>query len=432
MCELSARYIGAHSEVGTHESTRATVESAGALHRRRGVPGQRAALRNLLRPWRGLPHARAHTRGRSFRCRGARPPCLVQPRHLRLHAHARQRLAAARAANMSHWSSCERALATPAVLAVVFSALPPDTRLRCREVCTAWRRVLDDAALWTALDFRECELSEALLAAAAARSAGRLRLLTFGKVRQLWEPAGRPDAAVGQALLQVLRDNAASLRHFDASMLSAEGREPLKRLHCTQVAAIVAAAPELETLTVHIRSVNPATLLPLLQRKCVQPASLLLCQEHPGPQNWDTPRVRELAAAIARKGSTLHHLGLIRLPLDAATEELFDALVACPLLTRLYVSCADFPRDVLVGLARLLRENVLVELSLSARSLSPDLWELQAVAMEFAASLRACTRLTRLTFDNFGFLHARGTVGAEAAVLASLVGHLSLTRLMCP
>ena len=173
----------------------------------------------------GACHTRGLIRaGAASGCRGARPPCLgVKPRHLRLHSRARQRLAAARANNMSYWSSHERALATPAVLAVVFSALPPDTRLRCREVCTAWRRVLDDAALWTALDFRECKPSEALLAAAAARSAGRLRLLTFGKVRRLWDSAGRPDAAVGQALLQVLRDNAASLRHFDASILSAEG-----------------------------------------------------------------------------------------------------------------------------------------------------------------------------------------------------------------
>jgi hypothetical protein len=81
---------------------------------------------------------------------------------------------------------------------------------------------------------------------------------------------------------------------------------------------------------------------------------------------------------------------------------------------------------VLAGLARRLRADRLQSLSVSEMAPSEDLWESREAAMEFVASLRACTRLKRLSLDDMDLLLACGSVGAEAAVMASLVGHPSL------
>jgi hypothetical protein len=40
-------------------------------------------------------------------------------------------------------------------LTLVFSLLPVDARLRCREVCRAWRDALAASSLWTRLDLSE-------------------------------------------------------------------------------------------------------------------------------------------------------------------------------------------------------------------------------------------------------------------------------------
>jgi len=141
----------------------------------------------------------------------------------------------------------------------------------------------------------------------------------------------------------------------------------------------------------------------------------------------DAPRVRELAAGIARQRSTLRSVDLLCVPLDV--EELWDALIACPLLTRLELRFTTMSRDALAGLARLLRADVLVTLMLNDMTPSEDLWESREAAMEFAAALRACTRLTRLELSDLGLLEARGSIGAEAAVLVALVGHPSLEEL---
>jgi hypothetical protein len=57
-------------------------------------------------------------------------------------------------------AAAERARTTlsPLPLALVleiFSLLPVDTRLRCREVCRAWCATLENRSLWTRLDLRE-------------------------------------------------------------------------------------------------------------------------------------------------------------------------------------------------------------------------------------------------------------------------------------
>jgi hypothetical protein len=321
---------------------------------------------------------------------------------------------------------CERVLCTPALLSIVFAALPHDARLLCREVCTTWCRVLDDTAFWTELDFSDVthEVNEALLTAAAACAAGGLRSLVFGQPPyDLWDEASDPEAEVGPALLQVLRDNAATLRVFDAAGFPGDSQPDFPALLCSQVATILAAAPALETLKAHVFSFNTASLVPVLQRDGVQIEALSVQHE---AQDMDAPRVRELATAIARQRNTLSSVQLLYVPLDAAPEELFDAMLACPLLTNFGLHRATVSRDALAGLARLLRADVVESLSLSEMVPSADLWESREAAMEFAASLRACTRLKLLSLDDMGLLVASGSIGAEAALMASLVGHPSV------
>ena len=81
-----------------------------------------------------------------------------------------------------------------AVMLLIFSMLPVDTRLRCREVCRAWRAALEDRSMWWRLDLREGSVTgfddrdfparrpawAALLHAAATRAGGDLRVLLTG------------------------------------------------------------------------------------------------------------------------------------------------------------------------------------------------------------------------------------------------------------
>jgi hypothetical protein len=69
-----------------------------------------------------------------------------------------------------------------AVTVHIFSLVPVDTRLRCREVCRGWRATLDDCGAWLQLDLRSTAglarpATDALLRAAAARAGGQLRTL---------------------------------------------------------------------------------------------------------------------------------------------------------------------------------------------------------------------------------------------------------------
>jgi hypothetical protein len=98
----------------------------------------------------------------------------------------------------------------PPLAGAVFALLPVDTRLRCREVCRAWRDGVIAPSLWTALDLsprggvarRAATCS--LLRAAAARAGNALEAL------DLSECAGMTDGSDTRhdETLAVLADNA--------------------------------------------------------------------------------------------------------------------------------------------------------------------------------------------------------------------------------
>lgn len=100
---------------------------------------------------------------------------------------------------MPHEQSLFAALDAP-TMREMFSKVPVDTRLRCREVCRAWRNLLDAAPeLWWLLDVSQPEsgistrnLSVALLRAVAARTRGAFGFLDVSNCGTLvYDPDAR-------------------------------------------------------------------------------------------------------------------------------------------------------------------------------------------------------------------------------------------------
>ena len=122
-------------------------------------------------------------------------------------------------------AACDVVLALPALARRrVFEAVPADARLRCREVSRVWRDYLSaELALWRHIDLSNtsgvtAHVSDALLAAAAARAGGGLLTLDIYHERQRimrdTPPTKKHEAiSVGLAALsQVLRANASLQR----------------------------------------------------------------------------------------------------------------------------------------------------------------------------------------------------------------------------
>ena len=112
-------------------------------------------------------------------------------------------------------------LALPLPLARrIWGALPCDVRLRCREVCPAWRDALAEPPLWTELNLTSgvaARVTPALLLAAAARAGGRLERLCVTY-----------NHGLHSALLAVVEANADTMRLLRL--------EPSGGAHCTGAA----------------------------------------------------------------------------------------------------------------------------------------------------------------------------------------------------
>ena len=79
-----------------------------------------------------------------------------------------------------------------ALAARIWAALPADVRMRCREVCPAWRDTLAEPRLWTELDLTAASgvarVTPALLLSAAARAAGYLERLCVTHTEEMEAP----------------------------------------------------------------------------------------------------------------------------------------------------------------------------------------------------------------------------------------------------
>lgn len=324
----------------------------------------------------------------------------------------------------------EAVLSTPELLSVIFSALPPDSRLLCREVCTLWRRVLRDRKLWAVLDFSDAdyELDEALLiAAAAAAGANGVHTLVLSNPEfRFWDEPCNPDSDLEPVLLRVLRDNEGSLRRFNTFGRHdfSDGSSFDGVMVAEQLAAVLEAAPALELLEAHASAFSAASLLPILRDDRVRLNSLSLTENE---GSLSGPSMHELVAALARQRRTLRSLELEGVPSSLAPDALVAVLLDCPLLVRLEIGYAPISSDLLAALGRLLGAGLLQDFTITLYDTAlHHLWTSQA-ALAFAAGLRANRQLTYLSFTNMGLFEARqGNVGAEATILMSLVAHPSL------
>jgi hypothetical protein len=158
----------------------------------------------------------------------------------------------------------------------VWLALPVRQRLRCREVCAAFRDALGDASLWTALHFRplgnSAVISPALLRAACARTGGQLRALDL--CLGLEAASGVRDGArfSRDDVLAVAAANAATLRHLTledghaALTLGLHTRgPPCAVASVDDVRALIRVAPALSELRVAARCLTLADASALLR-----------------------------------------------------------------------------------------------------------------------------------------------------------------------
>lgn len=321
----------------------------------------------------------------------------------------------------------EAVLATPELLSLVFAFLPPDSRLLCREVSTLWRRLLrDPERCWTVLDFSDTvrEVDEPLLEAAAAAAAGRIHTLVSPASRKLWDDEFNPTSALGPVLLRVLRDNAASLRRVRSYRYGDESGNAwyYGDLVNAQVAGILEAAPALELLETRLCGFDTASSLLILRDERVRLDAFMLCLE----EVLDRPQVHELLTAIARQRRTLRSIATQSVPVHLAADAFVAVLCDCPHLTRCEIGHTTISSDTLAALGRLLGAGLLLDLDLEECEAAPDLWTSRTAALAFAAGLRANRRITDLSFGFTDIFGRRGSVGAEATVLSSMVAHPSL------
>jgi hypothetical protein len=309
-----------------------------------------------------------------------------------------------------------------AVIQRIFLMLNLPTRLRCFEVCRAWRAVLADTSLGTHLDLTaesdahrgEYEARwpfpgtqpDALLRCAAARAGGTLASLRveLGHVSQV-------------ALLHVLTTNAGALRELHTSYGYKE-----VGLSLGQAEALLQAAPGLRTFvadlgeryTLEYRAAlralrNEAPFGPLRIRRLDVLFGL----------GTEAPDVVAFAADRAAHAS-LEELTLRFARMSAPAP--VDAVVNVALARRLRVvklkGCNLFPASA-PALARLLGGNSLTTLWCTG---SRDFLDFGATAV-LAAALRANNTLTSFSMADCG---AFSDAAVATTLLNALTGHASL------
>jgi hypothetical protein len=318
----------------------------------------------------------------------------------------------ARVAAVAERESCALPLLPPSVVLAIFSVLPVDARLRCKEVCRGWRAVLRERSLWLRLDLSEASgglalpATDALLRAAAARAGGQMQSLN------VTEGPG----ITREALMAVLTANAGSLRELrlwrgDFSFLGLADAESLLR-----------AAPQLRLFQADVACEGVADAQRLLRNEGAF-APLHLRKLHVTFDTQTEASVLSLATDVVAHVS-LPDLHLYGAPLD--TPAALDATVAVALAKRLnvlaLVNCGLSPASA-PALARLLGSDALRSLLL----MNGDAPLLDAAAAEvFGNALRANS-----TLDKLFLMHTAPwrEPGVAVTLLGAVTAHRSLRAL---
>lgn len=300
-----------------------------------------------------------------------------------------------------------------ALCCLIFALLPVDSRMRCREVCRAWRDALEERSLWRRLDLSAAggvapeRVNEPFLRAAVARARGDMEALLLTDcgthtlecatiediaathartLRELWLPP-----VMGTQLrehLLALRRAAPALRELHAFMWTGA-------YACQVVEAreLLSGDPPLEVVVWH---------------------DLAIDGRGASAEDW-----RALAAAMAAH-STLREV-VMDIDEDATIPELIDTALAVR-LRRLHMSMVHPLSAVAPDLARLLRGGAIEELTIiGPETLMPP--DGADAVLEFAAALRASTSLRKLVLSNAGVWHLP-EVGVP--LLRALTSHATL------
>jgi hypothetical protein len=290
----------------------------------------------------------------------------------------------------------------------VFSLLPVDARLRCREVCRGWRAVLLERSLWLRLDLSEASgdlalpATDALLRAAAMPAGGQLHFLDVSECEGITHPC----------LLALLAANAGALRELRA--WTAKHVKPTGFAH---VEALRRAAPQLRVFDADVTCESLSAAQSMLRNEGA----------------WAPLRLRKLqvlfdarteAAVLSLALDLAAHSSLVNVYLDHApldTLAALDAIVAVALAKRFstlaFFDCHLSPASA-PALARLLGGGALRILVIANRN-APLLDA--AAATVLADALRANRTLHELVLLNSALWH-------DPVVALTLLGAVTAHR----
>jgi hypothetical protein len=308
----------------------------------------------------------------------------------------------------------------PRVLALnVFSRLPVDSRLRCAEVCPAWRDTLRaERSLWTRLDLSPGSgglaqpATDALLRAAAARAGRQLHTLDVSDCALLSRPA----------LLTVIQTNAGALRELRVAGCAANcarpGCEPLGGVARLQY--LLRAAPALRVLEADLVCFEEDASEPLRNENgAFGPLRLRAVELY--RQDVHARRAPlALMADVAAHAFPLTALSLYDITMSPAElGAVVDAVLRMPLQKFVLRGCRTGKAGA-PSLARLAGGATLTELCLLNDFNMRD----EAGAALLGDALRANSTLTSLTLENEWAMTA-----PAAALVRALTGHGSIRKL---
>ena len=288
-----------------------------------------------------------------------------------------------------------------------FGRVPVDARLRCAEVCRAWRAATREKRLWQRVDLSRfggvtCAASDVLLRAVSCKACGQLEALEIGGC----------ECITDAALLEVLADNAASMRELRMCGAMRDGFLLERILRTAPLLQLLDADAKLSHAVVHRALRNEPPFAPLRVHE------LLLAG-----QRGHRTDVAALAADVDVHAS-LTRVTLACCTLDVVPEslQLADALTARGVSAIDFQFCEFGNEPCSDALARLLRGGGLRALTLRGRVWLGDVADVEVLC----AALRANASLALLELAETGMWRHPP---AAAALYAALTAHPSLRTL---
>ena len=306
-------------------------------------------------------------------------------------------------------------LALPHTLTLrIWGALPCDVRLRCREVCPAWRDALAEPRLWSEVDLTEtsgivARVTPALLRAAAARAGGRLERLFVTHEHQLLQAS-----LLQAALLAVFAANPDTLGLLRLQSLRLENRDygwPFD-----EVEALLRGAPRQCVVEADVLGQHSTMLFGPMLRKEPPFQALHLRWLAVIGDDMRATAVTAFAAELATHPS-LCKLTLLGSSLDTFAHAVVDAaLTLRPTTLELY-GCDVVPASA-AALPRLLCGDALRELRMLGCGRNSTILD-AAIAESLFGGLIGHASLTSITLWGGPNGDASATVGALFGALVA-------------